>query len=119
MEYTASQTMEQTELLLHRIDKLRRGVLRIDPYVGIDYDTYNLDRVSAVLHTTYHSGTANAPLLKGFVERCRARGIKVYLAPVDEEFRYSTTYSIINAGAQPLFGLTEGQAFAAIVTGTV
>ena len=37
---------------------LKECVLMIDPYVGINYDTFDYSRFKAVLHGTYHSGTA-------------------------------------------------------------
>jgi len=40
--------------------KIRQCVLKIDPYVGINYDAYDFGKFEAVLHGTYHSGTALA-----------------------------------------------------------
>ncbi len=37
---------------------LSQCVLMIFPYVGINYESFNYDKYSAVLHGTYHSGTA-------------------------------------------------------------
>ena len=39
---------------------LKNCVLMITPYVGLDYDSFNYSKFSAVLHGTYHSGTACA-----------------------------------------------------------
>ncbi len=40
--------------------KLSECVLMISPYIGINYDAFKFDRYSAVLHGTFHSGTACA-----------------------------------------------------------
>lgn len=37
---------------------LKDCVLKIEPYVGINYDAYDYSKFSAVLHGSYHSGTA-------------------------------------------------------------
>ncbi|MBE7020148.1 MAG: hypothetical protein E7411_01770 [Ruminococcaceae bacterium] len=37
---------------------LKGGILKINPYPGIDYSLYKLDGVRAVFHGTYHSGTS-------------------------------------------------------------
>ena len=37
---------------------LHNCVLKIDPYVGLDYHAFDYTRFKAVLHGTYHSGTA-------------------------------------------------------------
>ena len=36
---------------------LEDSVLKIDPYVGLRYDCFDLSKFKAVLHGTYHSGT--------------------------------------------------------------
>ncbi len=40
--------------------KLKECILVIDPYVGLNYDVFRYEEYSAVLHGTYHSGTACA-----------------------------------------------------------
>ena len=40
--------------------KLTEKILYITPYVGINYAAYNYQAFSAVLHGTFHSGTACA-----------------------------------------------------------
>lgn len=37
--------------------RLEGSVLRIEPYVGLRYDVFDLSGVRAILHGTYHSGT--------------------------------------------------------------
>jgi len=43
---------------------LHNCVLKIDPYVGLDYHAFDYTRFRAVLHGTYHSGTACAEKTK-------------------------------------------------------
>ena len=81
-------------------------ILLIRPYPGLDYTQFNLDKVCAVLHDLYHSGTAcSAPSagdqhsLADFIENCRQRGIPVYLAPaLKTEQSYSSTRALLAKG---------------------
>lgn len=44
-------------VLLYQCEKLKNCVLKIDPYVGMDYSRLSLRGVQVVLHHTYHSST--------------------------------------------------------------
>ena len=93
-------------------------MLYIKPYVGINYDRYNLEGVSAVLHGLYHSSTANAGNDSGassalhLLERWRSAGIPMYIFPCDENsYRYITTKALIEGGAIPITGGTWNRAY--------
>ncbi len=71
---------------------LKNGVLKIEPYVGLNYDFYDLSQAKAILHCTYHSGTVctektekqskygkNSVLY--LLDKCN--DIPVYIAPSD------------------------------------
>ena len=66
---------------------LKNCVLMITPYVGLDYDSFNYSKFSAVLHGTYHSGTACAEPLENSVlhlmDLCKEENadIDIYLSP--------------------------------------
>lgn len=51
---------DTNDLLIMRIKekKLKDCILKVTPYVGLNYDMFNLAGVRVVLHGTYHSGTA-------------------------------------------------------------
>ena len=51
-------------LSLDKCPDLHNCVLKIDPYVGLDYQAFDYSRFRAVLHGTYHSGTACAEKTK-------------------------------------------------------
>ena len=61
----------------------RKNILVIKPYVGINYNNYNLDGVDLVLHEMYHSATAPENV-KEFISECRKKGV---------EFSFVTTKS--------------------------
>ena len=106
---------------------LTECVMRLQPYVGIDYSRFCLDGIKAVLHGSYHSATAcaeraeaGAPYTKRsalyLADECKKRGIDMYLSPLPEYMRetlgtYSTTADIISHGVKPVFGLTDECAY--------
>ena len=65
--------------------RLTDCVLKVNPYVGLNYNMYNLENVKAVLHSTYHSGTAcveekeNSILY--FIDKCAEKGVPFYFSP--------------------------------------
>ncbi len=72
--------------------QFEKGVLAIQPYVGLDYQTLPLDGVKYVLHGTYHSGTVCTQIEKKedpyneysvltLLDRCRKQKIPVFFAP--------------------------------------
>ncbi len=80
-------------LILKLKDKaLENCILKINPYVGLNYDLYNLEKVKAVLHGVYHSGTScvvknhkdaeydNSSVLY-FFDKCAELNIPFYYSP--------------------------------------
>ena len=110
-----AEDSEMAEMPIRNMLPLSDSVLVIDPYVGINYDNYDISRVRHVLHLTYHSGTADSEKLPAFIERCAEAGVDVYLAPVSENYKYSTTYKLIQTGAKPMFNMTVGAAYARLL----
>lgn len=99
---------------------LRPVVLCVRPYPGIDYAAFQPgNEVRAVLHETYHAGTApseGASSLLSFAARCRERGITVYAAPVKPEAPvYQSADALTRAGVRFLSGLTFESAYARLV----
>ena len=96
--------------VLSRIEKAPE-VLRLHPYNGLRYDRIDLAGLSAVVHGTYHSETANASLYSPYgmhtlLARCREGKIPCYLAPCSmAEQTYGSAYDLVQAGAIPLEGM--------------
>ena len=99
------------------VGSLSDNVLFIKPYVGINYDRYNLDGVKAVLHGMYHSSTVNTEgdgptSALSLLRKCNALGIDFYIFPCKEgEFRYSSTKPLLDEGAKCLYGGTWEEAY--------
>ena len=98
---------EQNVLIidLFRDWQLTASVLLLEPYVGLNYDFFDLERVDAVLHGTYHSGTVcsesafrddySASVLH-LLDRCQ--NTTVYIAPADLSGNiYETSANILKA----------------------
>lgn len=95
--------------------RLKNNVLKIEPYVGLNYDFFDFSSVKAVLHGTYHSGTVCAEtdearedfrnsliyLVKKYPE------IPVYIAPSDiSSGIYETVADILKISPENITFLT-------------
>ena len=107
---------------------LENKVLMITPYVGLDYDSFNYSKFSAILHGTYHSGTAcTEPLNENSVlhlmNLCAKENpdIDIYLSPSKNEGEiYDTVRVMGNHEASKkkinfLYGCTNEAAYAKLV----
>ena len=72
--------------------RLTDCVLKVNPYVGLNYDVFNLQGVRAVLHGTYHSGTScvmrtdespsySRSSILYFFDKCASNNIPFYYSP--------------------------------------
>lgn len=102
-------------------------VLYIKPYPGLDYSVYDLAArpPRAVLHDTYHSGTANARhgatarALPPFISRCRELGVPFYLVPMRNPAgdMYASSAELVAAGGIPLEGISVEAALMKLLLG--
>ncbi len=99
--------------LIKKIDSITADILCINPYVGINYDAYDVTKFGAVLHTTYHSGTLESNSFKSFVNRCAKNGVLVYVwvCRRGEEEIYSSTASINSENVVFLKDMTAETAY--------
>ncbi|MCD7797717.1 MAG: asparaginase domain-containing protein [Clostridiales bacterium] len=72
-----------------------KNILVIKPYVGIDYDNYNLENTDAVLHTMYHSATAPKNV-SAFCKKCKDRGIPFYFVTENKSAEYESAEDFEN-----------------------
>jgi len=103
------------------------AVLYIKPFPGLDYRVYEFasHKPRAVLHDTYHSGTANARegapdrSLASFVSSCKERGIDVYLVPMrnPEGDMYASSSLLTDAGGIALENISAEAALMKLVLG--
>lgn len=118
-----SLSLVSKEPLLYRLDTLCASVLRIEPYVGLDYGHFSLDGVDAVLHGTYHSGTAcidpdGHTSLRFLLRRCKEKKIPLLLSPCNEDsYAYETTGEALRSGAIALSRMTPEMTYAKLLVG--
>lgn len=115
-------------LLKNHAHELYDCVLRIDPYVGINYNAYQYNNYKAVLHGSYHSGTtcvektATHPEYSDhsilyLLDKCSDMGIDVYAAPIKSEGDVYDTVPIMLRHEKngkhiiPLYGCTMEMAY--------
>lgn len=107
---------------------LENKVLMITPYVGLDYNSFNYSKFSAILHGTYHSGTTctepyneSSVLYLMDTSTKENSDIDIYLSPSKNEGeRYDTVRVIGNHEANNkkinfLYGSTIEYAYAKLV----
>ncbi len=137
-----SQTMQPAEQVIEaepvsaalNTDRLNRSgleaavkgcanVLLLYPYNGLRYDCVPTEGISAVVHATYHSETANSQRFTPYgvqelLFRCRQANIPCYLAPCEiTPDSYGSSYDLVQEGAVPLAGMTPVFAYAAVWLG--
>ena len=106
---------------------LKNCVLMITPYVGLNYDSFNYSRFSAILHGTYHSGTACAEPYENSVlhlmDLCEKENpdIDIYLSPSKNSGEIYDTVRVIDSHKANqkeinfLYGCTNETAYAKLV----
>lgn len=114
---------------LKELKELKPCVLNITPYVGINYDNFNLQNISAVVHGTYHTqavcverskkqGIFTNYSILSFAERCRKEGVNLFLAPCSENaFSYESTGDALENGILPINGMTNEMAYVKTLVG--
>lgn len=88
----------------------QKNILVISPYVGIDYSSYNLDYVQAVLHTMYHSATVPYHV-KAFISKCDEKGIPFYFVTENSAADYESAKDFENI----IFNSTLESAYARLL----
>lgn len=82
---------------------LRDCVLKIEPYVGINYDIYDYSKFSAVLHGSYHSGTACS--MKNRYNSDYGTGSILYM--LDKCASYNNAVQVYISPSKPIEGTYE------------
>ncbi len=121
------KAFETDSLLFKKTEKINPDVLPIYPYVGIDYNRYNLDNVKAVIHYAYHAETVciNESESKAcscsaieLLNRCKKKSIPLFITPCSEKsYKYETTKVFLENGGVPLYGMTNEAAYVKALVG--
>ncbi len=103
--------------------EFKNDILMIYGYPNINFSAFKITKnVAAVLYVPYHSGTACSEndkpeyTLTDFINRCRKQNINVYLSGIKiNDGVYASLDKILDAGAIPLFGISEVSAYAKLL----
>ncbi len=100
-------------------------VLLLRPYPGLDYRAVDIGGHDAVVHETYHSGTActmdpSGPTdITEFARRCGAAGVPIFLGPVPGDVAaYESVTGFAAAGLIPFSGMRAETAYVKVSLGT-
>lgn len=108
--------------LLNQTRHLDAKVLLIKPFVGLDYNIINLNDVSAIVHTTYHSQTVcvdgGSNSFAEFAKRCKKEGVSLILTPCDKKsYSYVSTASALENDVIPVSGMTDEMVYVKTLVG--
>ncbi len=110
--------------------QFEKGVLAIQPYVGLNYQTLSLEGVQYILHGTYHSGTVctqieregepyNEYSVLTLLDRCQKENIPVFFAPAQNSGEvYESVPIMVNHGGERVgfvYGCTFEMAYAKLL----
>ncbi len=118
-----SISFETNTDLLNEIKSLDARVILINPFVGLDYNSINLQNVSAVVHTTYHSQTVCVEggnnSFAEFAKRCKKEGVSLILTPCDKNaYSYVSTTKALENEVIPISGITNETSYIKTLIGS-
>lgn len=94
ISYDRIYDAENKEPLENPFFKFKK-ILVISPYVGIDYNSYDLSNIDIVLHSMYHSATAPAEVTD-FISKCKVSGAEFYFVTESSSADYESAKSFEN-----------------------
>lgn len=94
ISYDRIYDAENKEPLENPFFKFKK-ILVITPYVGIDYNSYDLSNIDIVLHSMYHSATAPAEVTD-FISKCKVNGAEFYFVTESSSADYESSKSFEN-----------------------
>lgn len=101
-------------------------VLKITPYVGLDYGAFDLSKFKAVLHGTYHSGTVcenteeykitgTSGSIWKLIDNAKGK-CRIYVAPADLRGEiYDSVAQLLESGVRFVSGSTEEMTYCKLV----
>lgn len=106
---------------LTKCPKLKECVLLINPYIGLNYKAFDFSYFSAVLHLTYHSGTAcslknSKNSILYMADTASKLNVDTYLSPSKPDGEiYETVGEIKNSNINFLYGYTNEVSYAKLL----
>lgn len=111
-------TPERNQAVASWADEFSPDVLFLRPYPGLNYAAIDVDAYRAVVHETYHSGTActasgeNQTGVVEFAKKCASKGIPVLIGPVpDDVMPYESSDDFNAVGLKSFRGMRAETAY--------
>ena len=119
---------ESSGKIIEKIGDFSASVLKIEPYVGLDYSRINLEGIKAVCHGTYHSETMSVSedipdeYSVFSLKECFSGEIPLFITPcryieAEKTECYETTARIVKKGGVPVFGMTSEMVYVKAMVG--
>jgi len=117
--YAINQEYCMPEMLIKKVNKLRDNVMIAEPYVGLNYNNFDLSNIRVVIHGAYHSQTVETDSFKKFAKRCKDNNILILLIPFDvnKQEKYSSVDGILCENIIPINNMTKELAYCKSVVG--
>ena len=113
---------ESNERLYDKIDEFKASVIKINPYVGLNYEYFDFKKIDAVIHGTYHSQTLCVEEDMFSALKLIDFKIPVFIEPCNYEQNrnmscYETTAKAVKCGLIPIWGMTSEMVYVKAMTG--
>ncbi|MBQ6554019.1 MAG: asparaginase [Firmicutes bacterium] len=91
-----------------KIKEFKNRVLFIRPYPALDYSVFDISQYAAVVHYSYHAGTADAAALSRFAAHCADMGKDIYFASLKtlDGNLYASSAALLKSGVIPLCNIS-------------
>lgn len=113
---------ESDAKLYKKIGDFKSSVIKIEPYVGLNYEYYNFEKAEAIIHGTYHSQTLCVAENKFSALKFRELKLPVFIEPCNYEpdrniSCYETTAMAVKDGLIPVWGMTSEMVYVKAMVG--
>ena len=99
---------------------LKNCILKITPYVGMDYAGFDIKNYKAILHSAYHSGTVcteeDTHSVMYLIKKCEELDVDLYISPSLFYGKvYESTEKVRQKNVHSLYGMTDECAYAKLL----
>ncbi len=113
---------ESDSRVYEKIGEFKASVIKLNPYVGLNYDFVNLEKVDAIVHGTYHSQTLCVGENNFSALKLMELNLPVFIEPCNYEpdrniSCYETTAEAVRHGLIPVWGMTSEMVYVKTMVG--
>ena len=104
---------DETFLLdVNNLSDTANNIIRINPYVGMEYSVLNND-IKYIIHESYHSGTINtkSKYVIDFFHNAKKLGIECFITGVTDDKSYESTKYFNDLCLKPIYNISPVAAY--------